>query len=72
MSDLAEFLTAAELHDLTGYSRAKEQKDWLAMHDIPYLFDGRRVVVSRFLLRERMQGREVVSSSGPNWGAMGA
>jgi hypothetical protein len=67
-----EFLTAAELHALTGYARAAEQEAWLKQHSMPCLRDGKRVVVSRVHVRERLAGREIVSSSGPNWDALNA
>lgn len=71
MSD-TEFLSAAELHALTGYARAAEQEEWLKGHNMPYLRDGKRIVASRFQVRERLAGREVVTSHGPNWGALNA
>lgn len=75
MSELTvgiEFLTPAELNALTGYARAAEQEAWLKQHEMPYLRDGKRVVVSRVHVRERLAGRSVLTSSGPNWDALNA
>jgi hypothetical protein len=65
-----EFLCSAELLDLTGYKQADKQEEWLTEHGVPHRRDGRRVIVSRFHAREWLAGREVVSSSGPNWSAL--
>jgi hypothetical protein len=71
MSD-TEFLQPTELRQLTGYCRAAEQDKWLADHGVPHRAEGKRVIVSRFHVREWLAGREVVTSSGPNWGALNA
>jgi hypothetical protein len=71
MSD-TEFLLAAELQQLTGYCRAAEQEKWLVERNVPHRAEGKRVIVSRFHVREWLAGREVVTSSGPNWGALNA
>ena len=68
----SEFLQPEELHDLTGYARAAEQEGWLVEHGVPHRRDGKRMIVSRFHAREWLAGREVVASSGPNWGALNA
>jgi hypothetical protein len=65
-----EFLTASELHDLTGYGRAAEQAAWLKERGLPHQRDGRRVIVSRFHSRAWLEGRPVVASNGPNWAAI--
>jgi hypothetical protein len=67
-----EFLKADELLDLTGYKQAEKQEEWLSEYGVPHRRDGRRVIVSRFHAREWLAGREVVMSSGPNWGALNA
>lgn len=67
-----EFLSTAELHALTGFARAAEQAQWLKDHGLPHQRDGRRVIVSRFHSRAWLEGREVVTSTGPNWGALNA
>jgi hypothetical protein len=71
MSD-SEFLKPAELHDLTGFSRAAEQESWLKDHDLPHRRDGRRVIVSRFHARSWLEGRAVVASNEPNLAALRA
>jgi len=71
MSD-DEFLKPAALHDLTGFARAAEQQEWLKAHGIPHQRDGRRVIVSRFHARAWLEGKEVVTSNGPNWAALNA
>lgn len=65
-----EFLSAAELHALTAYARGAEQDEWLTKEGIPHKLCGRRVVVSRLHVRAWLEGRPVVSSSGPNWSAV--
>lgn len=68
----AEFLKAAELHDLTGFARAAEQEGWLKERGIPHQRDGRRVIVSRFHARCWLEGRPVVASNAPNLDALRA
>lgn len=65
-----EFLSAAELHDLTGFSRAAEQDEWLTAKGIPHRRDGKRVIVCRVHARAWVEGRAAVSSNGPNWSAV--
>jgi hypothetical protein len=65
-----EYLDATELHQLTGSARAKGQAAWLAERAIPHKVDGRRIIVSRVHVRLWIEGRPVVSSSGPNWAAV--
>ncbi len=68
----SEFLSAQELHALTGFARAAEQDAWLKERAIPHRRDGRRVVVSRFHARSWLEGREVVASNAPNIAALRA
>jgi hypothetical protein len=70
MSDKPEFLDAAELRSLTGFQRAAEQEAWLTERGVPCRRDGRRMIVSRLHTRLWLEGRPVVSSSGPNWAAV--
>lgn len=66
-----EFLSKPELHDLTGFARAKAQAGWLASRGIPYRLDGSRVIVCRCDAREWVQGKPLVVSSGvPNWASV--
>ena len=59
---MSEFLSATELHALTGYARATSQASWLKEHALPHRLDGRRVIVSRVHVQAWLEGRTVVSS----------
>lgn len=61
-----EYLSSAELHELTGFARVAAQAEWLSEKNIPYLQDGKRVIVSREHVRQRIEGRIVARSSGLN------
>lgn len=61
-----EFLTTPELHQLTGYAHADKQTAWLKFRGIPHRTDGRRVIVSRVHVRDWLEGKTVVISSGVN------
>ena len=63
---MIEYLSPGELHTLTGFARVVAQSDWLKNHSIPFLLDGKRVIVSREHVRARIEGRIVASSSGLN------
>lgn len=67
---LPEFLSAVELHALTGYARPGQQAQWLKENGIPHKVDGRRVIVSRVHSRQWLEGRAVVISEGINFGAV--
>lgn len=69
---MSEFLSPPELHSLTGFVRSAAQGEWLKAHGIPHKLDGRRVIVSRNHVRAWLEGRQVVTSSGPNWSALRA
>jgi hypothetical protein len=71
MSD-SEFLSASDLHILTGYARAAEQESWLKEHGLPHRRDGRRIIMARFHARAWLEGRAVRPSNEPNLGALGA
>lgn len=66
MSD-KEYLTAQEVHQLTGFARAAQQSEWLKLNGIPHKAFERRVVVSRVHVRAWLEGRTVVSSNGPDF-----
>ncbi|MCJ0764152.1 DUF4224 domain-containing protein [Variovorax terrae] len=66
----SEFLAATELRDLTGFARSTAQIAWLQVKGVPHRADGRRVIVSRVLVREWLQGRQAVTSKGPNWSSV--
>lgn len=65
-----EYLDAAELHRLTGFARGPAQAGWLKDQGIPHKIDGKRVIVSREHVKAWLEGRTVVTSTGPNWGAL--
>lgn len=62
----SEYLSPGELHTLTGFARSTAQSDWLKNKSIPFLLDGRRVIVSRVHVMARIEGRIVASSNGLN------
>ena len=47
-------------------ARSATQSDWLKNKNIPFLLDGKRVIVSREHVRARIEGRIVASSNGLN------
>ena len=63
---MSEFLSPGEMHTLTGMARALAQSEWLTLHSIPFLLDGKRLIVSREHVRARLEGRIVARSSGLN------
>lgn len=67
---MTEYLTPAELHQLTAAARSAGQARWLADKAIPHQVDRRRVIVSREHVRAWLEGRGVVVSKGPNWAAL--
>lgn len=66
----SEYLSSAELRDLTGSTRALSQKRWLDSMDVPNRLDGRRVIVSRIHVQAWLEGRLLKAGNGPNWSAM--
>lgn len=66
----SEFLTPAELHQLTGYARPTSQAVWLVEHRVPHRVDGRRLIASRMHIRAWLEGRGAAISKGPNWSAV--
>jgi hypothetical protein len=72
MSDapIGEYLSAAELHTLTGYAWSRQHAAWLKLRGIAHRTDGRRVIVSREHVRAWLEGRVAVTSSGVNWAAV--
>lgn len=67
---LPEFLSAAELHALTGYARCGQQVAWLQFRRLPHRLDERRVIVSRVHVRDWLAGKEAVISAGINFEAV--
>ena len=67
---MSEFLSTTDLHALTGYARQGKQATWLKDNGIPHRVDGARVIVASRHVTSWLEGRTVVSSSGPNWSAV--
>lgn len=67
---LPEFLTAQELHTLTGYARPGQQAAWLTFRRIPHRLEDRRVILSRVHVRDWLEGKQAVISGGVNFGAV--
>ena len=67
---MSEFLSITDLHALTGYARQGKQAAWLKDNGIPHRVDGVRVIVASRHVTSWLEGRTVVSSSGPNWSAV--
>lgn len=63
---MSEFLSAPDLHMLTGYARAPLQADWLTQHGIPHRVDGKRVIVSSAHVKDWLEGRTAARSAGLN------
>ncbi len=67
---MSEYLNAQDLHTLTGYARPGKQAEWLKQNGVAHRVDGARVIVAHTHVQRWLEGRTVVSSSGPNWGAI--
>ena len=67
---MSEFLDQAELRRLTAAAWSKGQAAWLRERGIPHKVEGSRLIVSRVHVRAWLEGKAVVSSNGPNWGAV--
>ena len=63
----SEYLSPGELHTLTGLARSATQSDWLKNKSIPFLLDGKRVIVSREHVRARIEGKDVSGLKIPEW-----
>jgi hypothetical protein len=61
-----EFLTAAEVKDVTGCIRADAQETELKRQGLPFKRRGERILISRFHTREWLAGRTVTPSRGIN------
>lgn len=62
----SEFLSAAEVKDLTGTASADGQEVELQRQGLPFRRRGNRVLVSRWHCREWLSGRAVAPSRGIN------
>ena len=58
-------LSAAELRELTGYSMAGRQRQWLDERGIPYRHEG-RILVSRSVVEKWLTGDEAPKSRAPD------
>lgn len=67
---MSEFLSPADLHDLTGYARAAEQEAWLKHQGIPHKRDGRRIILARIHARAWLEGRSIAPMNEPNIAAL--
>lgn len=67
---MTEYLTATELHALTGAARCAAQASWLKDKRLPHQVDGRRVIVSRVHVQSWLEGKAPMVGSGPNWAAV--
>lgn len=61
----SEFLSAAELRELTDYARGEDQQRVLGEQGIPFKVVGRRVIVLRRHVVAWMENRPVRQSAGP-------
>lgn len=67
----SEFLDRGEVHELTGYARAKAQAAWLQAERIPHRVVGSRVIVCRVHARAWVEGRATPLATGNlNWSAV--
>lgn len=62
----AEFLSPAEVKDLTGEAKPDAQATELERQGLPHKRRGNRVLVSRWHCREWLAGRSVAPSRGIN------
>lgn len=67
---MTEYLDVDELALLTGSKRHLLQVKWLLEQEIPHKQDRKRVIVSRVHVRAWLEGRPVLTSNSPNWGAL--
>lgn len=67
---MSEYITAQELHQLTGYARSGQQADWLRQHGLPFKQDGSRIIVSRVHVQSWLEGRPVLARAGINLAAI--
>lgn len=61
-----ELLTPSEVKTLAGSAKPDEQERFLKTEGIPYRRRDRRILVSRFHIREWLAGRTVTPSRGVN------
>lgn len=69
---MSEFLTAAELRELTGYRAAGRQDTWLTEQGIPHRKVGGRTIVSRNHVRDWLEGKPSRQSVRPDFSMINA
>ncbi|MDB5957699.1 DUF4224 domain-containing protein [Ramlibacter sp.] len=57
LPSVSEFLDKPELRQLTGRARANAQTQWLESNDVPHRRDGSRIIVSRYHVRQWLEGK---------------
>jgi hypothetical protein len=67
---MTDILAIVEVRRLTGCAWASTQAAWLKARGIPHKLEGNRVIVLAPHVRAWVEGKPVVSSNGPNWGAV--
>lgn len=61
-----EYLDAAELKALTGFTPTAKQNEWLDDNGIPHKQDGKRIIVSRLHVRAWLEGAPIKESNEPD------
>lgn len=67
---MSVLLTAAELRELTGYTRGQEQRHALDVAGIPYKTIGSRTIVLSVHVQAWVEGRPITTSVKPNLSAV--
>lgn len=67
---MAEFLSSEDLRQLTGYSRAREQRQTLDDQGIPYKAIGNRTIVLSAHVAAWVEGKPMHRFSEPNMAAV--
>jgi hypothetical protein len=67
---MAEFLDSTDLHRLTGYARAAEQRQVLDEQGIPYKPVGNRTIVLSAHVKAWIEGQPLRRYAAPNMDAV--
>ncbi len=67
---MTEFLSDADLHKLTGYKRAPEQRQVLSEQGIPFRAVGKRTVVLTTHIQAWVEGHPIRRHAAPNMDAV--
>lgn len=62
---MSEFLSPAEVRELTGCVSRESQRTKLGVLGVPFRADGARILVSRIHVRAWLTGEELRQSQGP-------